>query len=192
MLSTELRLALAPARTYRHLVVERATAGPLAVLRPLGFSLVATGVAVAIIATGRVSLGLAITVAASWSFTLVLQLVAGAVLILSAPRLVTLPRAFELLVRGHAPWSLWMLAVSAYAVVGNPHVSADTALLTGVAPSVWTMGILSAYGRAVLVTSPWGAWCRAVLHQAAVWAFAIGYVAWAAGGLTDIVANVGQ
>lgn len=188
MLSTELRLALAPAVTYRRLVESRADTTWRGALAPLLLALALIGSFAAILATRRVTFGLVVTTTASWSFALLLQACAASVLIASSRRrLVSMPRAFELLFLGHAPWSLWMLAVMALVIVWNPGTTLELILASAVLPIGWTAVILSAFCQIVLGTTADGARLRTAVHQTCIIGIILSYVAWAAGGWMRVV-----
>jgi hypothetical protein len=191
VLSSELRLALAPVATYRMLMRERTGSTWLAVLARPAFFMLLVGTLVAMIATRRVTIGLVLTIALSWSFSLLVQAAAGGVIIASAPaRAVGRLRAFELLFLGHAPWSLWMLTVTALAVVFQPY--RPLAMVgTLVIPVAWTAVIVSAFCQTVLHTTKGGARRRTLLHQLIVWGGALGYVSFAVGGWATIFKAVG-
>ena len=192
MLSTELQLAIAPARTYGRLV-DSGEGGRAGVLAPIAFSALATGLTVAFLASRWASVELVATTAASWGFTLALQLVAACAVIMPGQRRVGLPRAFELFFLGHAPWTLWMLAVGALAITGRGAFGAITAvILSGLLPTIWTAVIVAAFSRTVLDAGRVGAWLRAVVHLLLIWAFALVYIAWAAGGWMRIVEALTQ
>jgi hypothetical protein len=188
VVSTEIRLALAPAATYRRLVESRADTTWRAALAPLLLSLVLIGSFAAILATRRVTFGLVVTTTASWSFALLLQAGAASVLIASSRRRsVSVRRGLELFFLGHAPWSLWMLAVMARVIVWNPETSLELLLASAVLPIGWTAVILSAFCQMVLGTTADGARLRTAVHQACIIGIILSYVAWAAGGWMRIV-----
>jgi hypothetical protein len=191
VLSTDLRLALAPAKTYRRLVESRADATWRAVLAPLVLSLALIGSFAAILAARRVTFGLVVTTTASWGFALLLQAcLASALIASSRRRSVSGPRAFELLFRGHAPWSLWMLAVMALVIVWNPSMGIETLLASALLPFGWTAVILTAFCRTVLGTTADGALLRSTVHQACIIAIMLSYIAWAAGGWMRVVETI--
>jgi hypothetical protein len=181
VVSSDLHLALAPAATYRRLIESGAHGTWRAALAPLVFSLLLIGSTVAILAVRRVTIGLLATIAASWSFAVLIQALAALLLIASSRRRsVGRARAFELLFRGHAPWSLWLLGVAAVGMMGSPPIG--LILATAVVPLGWTAIVVSAFCRSVLGTTPDGARLRAAAHQACIIAIMLCYIAWAAGG----------
>ena len=188
MLSTELQLALSPARTYRQLVAARRQASWAAGLAGPAFSLVAIGVLFSIAAAGRLTIGLALTVAASWSFAIGIQLLAAGVLIASTRRRpVEAARALELLFLGHLPWSLALLVISILTATAEATVPDILLMVLLILPIMWTVALVSAFCREVLGTTRGGARWRTVMHQAIVWALALQYVAYAAGGWFRLV-----
>lgn len=190
MLATELQLALAPGRVYRQLV-ESGDAGRTGVLGPVAFSAVAIGLTQAFVAVRWVGFEVAATTTASFGFTLLLQAVAAAGIILTAPRRrVGIGHAFELFFRGHGPWTLWLLAVGAVGIGGRGAFQFNPVLASTVAPIVWTTIVVAAFSRTVLGASRREAWVRAMAHQAIVWALGLAYIAWAAGGWMRIVQTV--
>jgi hypothetical protein len=191
MLSTELRLALGPAATYAALLRERSDSRWWQVLRPPAHYALLVGALIAMLSTGRVTIGLVLTVAVSWAFVLPIQAFAAAVVIVPARgRDVTLGRAFELLFLGHAPWSLWLLAVTLVIMVVRPAMSLAV-LLTMIIPAGWTMVILSAFCQRVLGATRQAARGYAMLHQAVIWTCFFVYVAFAAGGWARVLEVLG-
>jgi energy-converting hydrogenase Eha subunit C len=190
VISTELQLALAPARTYRQLVTERSDATWRAALAGPAFALLAIGVLVSIVATGHVTVALAATLSVSWSFAVLIQVLAAAVIIVSArDRRVSRRRAFELLFLAHAPWSLWLLAVAAFSLLAA-RVSLDAVAATALIPVGWTAILVSAFSREVLHAGRREARLRTVAHQAIVWGCAVQFAAMAAGSWNRLVQGV--
>lgn len=145
------------------------------VRRPLLVALV-LGASAAMAATGRVTPALLLSTTLCWSFVVVLQGVIALPLIAGpARRTVGLARALDLYFAGHAPWSLWMLAVVAWAPspIGRP---LTPALVAGLVPLVMTPRIISAFFQEVLELDPRHAMSRAAAQQALTWlTFAILY-----------------
>jgi hypothetical protein len=147
----------------------------LAFERP-AFTALLIGALVAIASTGRVTLGLVSSVAVCWSFVPALQMLAGAIVIAScrSPH-VRMARALDLLFAGHLPWSLWLLAVAAWATF-VPFVSLAVLGLTMLVPAAWTTYIVFAFCRTVLGATTRGARLRTAIHQTIVWTLAGTYV----------------
>lgn len=139
-----------------------------AVRRPLTVALV-LGVTTAMSTTGHVTPALLLSTTACWSFVVVLQAAIALTLVVSpARRTVGLARAIDLYFAGHAPWSLWMLAVAAWSP--SPLGRSAAPLLYGLAvPFLLTPRILSAYFREVLEMDPWDAVVRAAAQQTMTW-----------------------
>ena len=168
-MSPELGLMIAPRDTYAALARAsgRGTAWT-AVRRPLTVALV-LGLATAMSATGRVTPALLLSTTACWSFVVVIQAAIALTLVASpARRTVGLARAIDLYFAGHAPWSLWMLAVAAWAPspIGRP---VTPVLIAAAVPLVLTPRILSAYFREVLEMDPRDAVARAAAQQTMTW-----------------------
>jgi len=179
--STGLRLALAPALGYVSLLAARRTATWPAALAGPARALGIIGVLVSIATTGRLTLELALTLAAAWSFAVLIQVVAAAAIVGTAPRRAAgRRRAFELLFLGDAPWSLWLLGATASAVALD-RIALTPLAVTMVVPIAWTMVIVAAFCREVLGADRRGAMIRAAVHQAIVWGLALQVAAIAAG-----------
>ena len=168
-MSPELRLMLSPRDAYAALARTsgRGTAWT-AVRRPLLVAFV-LGVATAMSATGRVTPALLLSTTACWSFVVVIQAAIALTLVAGpARRTVGLARAIDLYFAGHAPWSLWMLAVAAWAPspIGRP---LSPLLVAGAVPLILTPRILSAYFREVLEMDPRHALARAAAQQVMTW-----------------------
>ena len=174
--STELRLALAPASTYRELTARKATGSWLVAFERPAFTALLIGALVAIASTGRVALGLVSSLTVCWSFVPALQMVAGAIVIASSrSRSSPMPRALALLFAGHVPWSLWTLVAAAW-VASVPFVTEGQLGLSLLVPAAWTAYIVFAFCRTVLGVTARGAALRTAAHQAIVWTIAGTYV----------------
>ena len=140
------------------------------------------GTAVPIMAVQRITLGLLVSSAVSFSFVVAIQMAVGAAIITTAasPR-VSLPRALDLWFAGHVPYSLWLLAVAA-AFAAMPAASMDLLIALAIIPAIWTAVIVAAFCRRVLGTSRRGARWRATIHFLAIWAVGFELVALSAGG----------
>jgi hypothetical protein len=192
LLSSELRLALAPADTYQTLVEERNSGNWLMVLVRAALYMVLFSAAVAMTATGHVTLALMFHVGLSWSILVVWQAIAGAAIILPARgRRVSLARAFELLFLAYAPWALYGLAMTSLAVVAEPDVSALVVALTGAAPIAWTSVVVAGFCRSVLGATGAGARRLTLIHQLVIWGGTLAFLWFAVGGWTPIFQTVG-
>jgi hypothetical protein len=182
ILSTDVRLALAPDATYRRLLADEGAVSWARMLRRPALVLLVIATAVPIMAIQRVTLGLVITAALSWSFVVAIQFLAGAVVIASAPtRRIEIRRALDLWFAGHLPYSVWLLLAAA--VMGSARAGSVTIFIaSALIPCLWTAAIVAAFCQTVLRTSRAGARSRAAVHVLVVWAIGLSYVAWAAGG----------
>jgi hypothetical protein len=193
VLSTDLKLALSPTSTYRALVDERTKATWWQMtLRP-AFSLTLFGSLLTITATGHVTIPLLFHVGLSWIILLVWQAVAAAVVILTAPRRkVSRARAFELFFVGHAPWSLFILAMTALGTTIPPNsVSPLIVTSAGLVPVAWTSMTVSSFCQTVLGLGRAEARRRTAFHQLVVWGGALAFLWYAVGGWTPILQQVG-
>lgn len=195
-MSPELAVMRAPMRGYARLVNDtsfltwgsaprRSLAGALCppcataliALRRPALVAVILGAAMAIGATGHVTLSLWASTTACWSFATAIQLaVALAVIGVPARRVTGVARGLDLFFAGHAPWSLWLLAFAAWTVVVPPleqlHFSRYTNL-TALIPLAWTARLVYAFHVQVLRCAPWTALRRTLLHQALTWGITI-------------------
>lgn len=174
-MTPELRLMVAPARTYAVLARQPSSVGPVAALRRPLLAAVVIGVSMAIAATRHVAPTLVLGTTLAWAFVVVLQL-AIALLLIAAPsrRTVGVPRALDLFFASHAPWSLWLLAVVALpAPLGHPVMPL---LLLAVVPLVMTNRAIAAFFREVLQYGSRRAAAHTAIHQALTWGtFAVLY-----------------
>ena len=192
MLSSELKLALAPEATYQTLVDEQTIGTWSRVLAHAGFYLLLFGALVAITATGHITLGLMFHITLSWSFLIAWQALAGGVIILPAHnRRVSLSRAFELLFLAYVPWSLYALTMTALAIVAEPNLPILVVALTGIAPLAWTSVLVAGFCRTVLGKTAADARRLTLVHQLVIWGGTLAYVWFAVGGWTPILQAVG-
>jgi hypothetical protein len=192
LLSSELKLALAPAATYQTLVDEQTTGPWWMALARAAFYLLLFGALVAITATGHITLGLMFHITLSWNVLIAWQALAGAVIVLPAmDRRVSLSRAFELLFLAYVPWALYGLAMTALAVLAEPDLSALVVAVTAVVPIAWTSVLVAGFCRTVLGKTAAGARRLTLVHQLVIWGGTFGYVWFAVGGWTPILQTVG-
>jgi len=186
----DVELALAPADTFERLARERTHGQLTALTGRLLLVLTVMGTSVAISATGRVSFELVISIAAGWSFTLMVQTVAAAVVIVPArARTVTRLRAFELWFRAHVPWSLWFLLPPLYYVVVGRRLTDNVVMAAALIPMAWTALLMRAFAGRVL-RSP-RAEIVTVVHQTVLWGLTLCYIAFAVGGWGRVLDQVG-
>jgi hypothetical protein len=188
MLSDEVGVALAPARTYARLVVESpAEMSWWRVFERPTLVLLVIGVSSAIAATGRITLSLAASSMLLWSFVIAVQLVAAALLIVSVPaRSTGMTAAIDLFFAGHLPWSIWIMVVAAWNAANGPYgivVTVGGAILAGVR----TATIVNAFNVVVLGTTLRGAQIRTAAHQALILFVAVWFIAATSGGWYRLV-----
>jgi len=183
--SRELQVALVPSAAYQRLV-----SSPVhgwGVLRRPALVVLVIAVMSPIMAVQRVTLGLVATAALSWSFAVALQAVVGIGLIASAPsRRRSAVQALDLWFAGHLPYSLWIVAAFAVMVVA-PFGLLGVLIGTAIVPAIWTAVIASAFCRIVLGTTTSGARWRVAGHFVAIWMITASYIAWAAGGWSQLL-----
>jgi hypothetical protein len=176
---SEMRLMIAPRDTYARLARLPSAIGPVAALRRPLVAAIALGVSVAIAGTGHVTPVLVLSAIACWSLVIAIQAaIAIAVIAGPARRTVGLPRAFDLFFASHIPWSLWFLAVAAWAPspLGRPMTPA---LVAALAPLVLTPRIIAAFFREVLEMDPRHARVRTAIHQTITWLVFLAIASWA-------------
>jgi hypothetical protein len=194
ILSTEVRVALAPLDTYSRLTLPEEQVPWLAAFARPAFVALLIGSVVAISSTGRVTLGLVAGVALCWSVVPALQMAIGALVIASARgRGVAMPHALDLLFAGHLPWSVWLLVAAAWVTFsGVPFAFGRTLALSLLVPAAWTARIVFAFCRTVLGDTARGALLRTVAHQTIVWIVGLAYVVLAGGVWPRILNAVGR
>ena len=168
-MSPEVRLMIAPGETYAMLARARGRGSLLTAVRRPALVALVLGVSVAMAATRQVTPALLVSTILCWLFVVLLQggialaLVAG-----PARRTVGLARALDLYFAGHAPWSLWLLAVAAYgpSPLGWP---AWPMAIAAAVPLVLTPRIVVAFFREVLELDPRQAFARAAAQQILTW-----------------------
>ena len=180
--STELHVALAPDTTFPRLIARHSYVHGLRALRRPAMVLLVIAVLAPMMAVQRVTITLVATAALSWCFVLAIQTLVAVGVIASAPaRRVPLVPALDLWFAGHLPYSLWMLV--AFGVMAESQSGPLRLFVSAaVVPAVWTAIIVASFCRAVLGTTGLGACWRTAVHLIAVWAIALSYIAWAAGG----------
>src|SRR5829696_3139417 len=160
---------LSPRATYASLARARDRGTLMTALRRPALVAVVLGVSVAIAATRHVTPALVLSTIACWSFLVMLQAgIALALIAGPARRTVGIARALDLYFAGHAPWSLWLLAVAAYgpSPIGRPLLPA---LAAAAVPLILTPRIVAAFFREVLELDPRDAFARTAAQQALTW-----------------------
>jgi hypothetical protein len=163
-MTPELRLMVAPARTYAVLARQPSPVGPFTAFRRPLIAAVVLGVSIAIAGTGRVTPSLVLSTTLAWSFVVVLQVAIALPLIAGPARhTVGVPRALDLFFASHAAWSFFLLGA---AVLGR---STLPVLLVAVVPVALTSRMVAAFFCEVLRLDRPRALARTVLHQAMTW-----------------------
>ena len=189
-MTTDLEIALAPAATFERLTNTRASGRADALVARLLLAVAIIGTSVAADAARRVSFALVGGIGLSWSFALLVQLLAAAAIIVPArARTVTALRAFELWFQAHVPWSLWFLLPALYFSVAGRRLT-DTPLAVGaLVPLAWTIVLLHAFAARVLRSRR--AAVIVLLHQGIVWGLTLCYLVYAIGGWDRLLEEVG-
>lgn len=160
---------LRPRETYATLARMRGGGSVLTAMRRPALVALVIGVAAAMAATRHVTPALVLSTTLCWLFIVVLQAGIGLALFAGpARRTVGIARALDLYFAGHAPWSLWLLAVAAYgpSPIGRPQLPVAVA---AVVPMFLTARTLVAFFREVLELDPRHALARAAAQQVLTW-----------------------
>src|SRR6185503_6765899 len=180
-MTTDLQIALAPAATFERLANARASGRAGALAGRVLLALAVIGTSVAVHAASRVSFELVGGIGLSWSFALLVQLLAAAAIIVPArARSVTALRAFELWFQTHVPWSLWFLLPALYFALAGRRVTETPLAVAALVPMAWTLVLLHAFAARVLRSRRAAA--IVLLHQGIVWGLTLCYIAYAIGG----------
>lgn len=191
-LPLDLRLALAPADTYRQLTAAPVRGTWLRALERPALLAVIIGTAVTLGSARGVPFGLVVMGVICWSFVPLVQALIGLVVIGRARgRPVSVPRCLELLFAGHLPWSLWTLVMIGLFTFTPLPIGAAAQVLSLLVPAVWTTMIVFAFCRTALGCPPARAKVLTAVHQAMTWTAFFGYVFLVSGFWPRIVAFVG-
>jgi len=164
---------LAPARAYaRYAAAHTRNGFWIAIRRPLFVALI-QGVAISMTATRTVAAPVVISLTICWTTVILIQIVAALLVIGSSNRRgVPRSRAIDLFFLGHAPWSLWLLAVAAVST-SLTDVSLTLLLLSALAPAALTARTIRAFAERVLGAPRGEAIRRTLLHQSFIWTVAM-------------------
>ena len=200
-ITPDARLLAAPFRTYHALARQknpsRASGWPGALARvALSAAIVGTGTAAA--ATGRISWSLALSGTICWLPLIALQLLTAAAVIPPTARHArtrhartlapshpgtlapsSLGTLIELFFHAHAPWSLWVLVVSASTIIAPALVTQDVLLASSLVPFVWTGVLVFACFSEVLNLDRRRALAATLVHQTLTGFLIAAYIAWA-------------
>jgi len=177
VLSDELQIALRPRETYAGLAEAdaRLDGSVRYILFYILFVAALIAACASVSATGRVTMALLAGLSASGLFVPLFHVLLAAALVLSVPaRRVGGMRATSLLLMGHAPWSLWIIAAALMTTFGG-YALYHEALLLALLPVALTARLLHAFSLEVLGSTPRGALLRTLAHQAMTWGIAAIY-----------------
>lgn len=180
--SVPLRILFSPGACYRH----PDPPGPFYIVSYVLFTSLLIGCAASVASTNRITLSLAVGLSLSWMFVPVTQVLVALLLVATAraPRVGGLP-AVALLLRGHAPWSLFLL-VSAGVVALGGYPAYRVMTFAAIVPLLLTLRVVHAFSREVLGDGARMAVARALAHQALTWLIAAVYLDKAVGLLPRI------
>jgi hypothetical protein len=190
--SQDLHAMRAPALAYAG-ALDHPHRGTWPVLRRPALVALVLGAGSGFAATGHLTAGLLLSGFVCWIFVPLVQ-IATAALIMRRPAARPLPfgRRMELWFMGHAPWSLWILAVTFVMGIAPASVRLEWPIIaTALVPIVWTSIIGVAFCRVVLGDSRGVAIARTALHQSVTWTIVLVYAAWAVSLWPRIVAFAG-
>ena len=154
-------------RGYARIAQHGKPVGALAALRRPALAALVLGVAIAAAGTGHVPPRLVMSTTLGWAPVILLQ-VAVALAVIGPPARggVGVPRALDLFFAAQGPWSIWLLAVAAWAVVATPPGQPVRFVQeTAVIPLAWTARLVYAFHVQVLGFSRGAAWRRTFVHQ---------------------------
>ena len=191
-LPLDLRLALSPTETYRHLIAQPVPGTWRRALERPALVAVIIGTAITMSSARRVPLGLVLMGIVCWSFVPLIQLLIGLVVIGQArARPMSVPRCLELLFAGHLPWSLSTLVmVGLYTFTPVP-VVVSAQVLGLLVPAVWTTVIVWAFCCTALGCTPARARLLTAAHQALTWTAFCAYVLLLSGFWQRMLAFIG-
>jgi len=176
-MTPELQLIANPGATYARLARSPMRIGAVRALRRPLLVAVVLGSCVALAATREAPAVLLVSTTLSWSIVVAGQVLIALALIRGPARAtVGVARALDLFFAGHVPWSLWMLALVAWAPW--PGVRPLTPpLLAALIPLALTFRIIAAHFQHVLALDRRAAFRRTILHQALTWGLLLGIYA---------------
>jgi len=140
---------------------------------------VVLGCAVAMTGTRHVTPLLVVSTTACWSTLIVVQIaIALAMFAKPASRTVGVARALDLFFASHVPWSLWMLAVVAWAPLPGSRPLMPV-LVAALVPMALTPRMIAAFCREVLRMDRHEAIARTTMHQVLTWGALVTAFGWA-------------
>lgn len=177
-----LRILLSPRAYYRR----PEPPSPIYIVAYVLFVSLLVGCAASVASTNRITLSLALVLSVSGMFVPVTQVLVAFVIVASAraPRIGGM-RAVALLLRGHAPWSLFLIGASGIVALGG-YPAYKVMTFAAIVPLLLTLRIVYAFSREVLDDGARGAVVRTLAHQALTWLMAAVYLEKAVGLLPRI------
>jgi hypothetical protein len=176
-LPPDLRVALAPLDTYRHLMARPVEGSWMRALERPALVAMIIGTTVTLSSARRVPLDLVLIGILCWSFVPAIQLLIAAIVIRSTrSRRVPVARALELLFIGHLPWSLWVLFMTGLDTFTRVTLGLAVEVGSLLIPGIWTAVIVSAFCQAVLGCTPRQAHWLTGVHQVLTWTVFFTYV----------------
>ena len=149
------------------------------------------GSTVALLGTRHAPPALVLSTTLCWSVLVVAQTaIALAVIAAPARRTVGLSRALDLFFASHAPWSLWMLALVAWAPTAGERTLLPI-VVAALVPAFLTPRMIAAFFREVLELDPRSAARRTAVHQAVTWSLLVSVYSAAVAMFPRIVAWIG-
>lgn len=169
----ELELITNPGAAYSRLARSSIRIGAVGAMRRPALVALVIGASIAMAATREAPAALLVSTTLSWSMVVVFQVIIALAMIRPARGTVGIARALDLFFASHAPWSLWMLAVVAWAPMpgGRP---LTPVLIAAIVPLALTFRAITAHFQFVLGLDPRAALRRAILHQAITWILLLG------------------
>jgi len=177
LMSPDLRVMLFPSSAYRTLApLAAGTTLHAALGRPLLVAII-LGCAMAISATGRITIGLALSTILCWSFVPALQMLTGAWMLTRGTGDPKTAAQMDLWFMGHAPWSLWILVSAAMFTWSGETTRLEWFVVaSALIPAVWTGIITRAFCRIVQQAPMRSAVRRAIAHQIVTVALVVAYL----------------
>jgi hypothetical protein len=168
-MSPELKLIVAPGRTYAALASGPSTIGPIRALRRPFLVAVIIGVATALSPTRHLTPALVFATTTLWSVVVMAQVAIALAVIGRPPRgAIGRPRALDLFFASHAPWSLWWLFAMAWGAIALGRTAAPV-YVAALLPIALTPRMIAAYFREVLGLDRRSAAIRMLVHQFITW-----------------------
>jgi hypothetical protein len=168
-MSPEIGLIVAPDRTYATLAARTTRLSSVRALRRPLLVAVVLGTSMALATTRHVTPALVISTTVMLSVIVIGQVVT-ALVVMPATRTQAIgrARALDLFFTSHAPWSLWLLAASAWAP-SPPQRPVAPVFIAAIVPAVLTARIIAAYFRHVHELDRRQATVRTIVHQILTW-----------------------